>query len=104
MDQNARKKVRLTERTYNRLRQEKERPTTPTLIEAQHTISARLDGTFQNFWEVNVYLCTFVYRVCIIIFMHTCHFFEVLRHIFVRRGIGSLCTFPFKKMKTSLCL
>ena len=43
----------LSEKAYSRLRQEKERPKTATLKEAQQHILPHLETTFKKFWEVS---------------------------------------------------
>ena len=43
----------LSEKAYTRLRQEKDRPKTATLKEAQQHILPHLETTFRKFWEVS---------------------------------------------------
>ncbi|KAI0239141.1 hypothetical protein LSAT2_010110 [Lamellibrachia satsuma] len=52
LNQGSRKKVLLSEKAYTRLRQEKDRPKTPTLKESQQHILPQLEQIFSNFMEM----------------------------------------------------
>lgn len=53
MESGAKKFVKLTEKVYNRLSTEKERPKTPTLKESQNVAVAFINTMFRQFFEVS---------------------------------------------------
>ena len=52
IEQGARKKVLLSDKAYNRMKNEIERPKTPTLVEIQQHLTPQLESTFKRFWKV----------------------------------------------------
>ena len=56
LEQGARKKVLMSDKVYDKLKKEKERPKTPTLKECQHHLLPSLDSLFKTFWEVDYVL------------------------------------------------
>ena len=52
LEQGARKKVHLSDKVYTRLENERDRPKTPTLKEAQQYLLPQLQEHFDNFWKV----------------------------------------------------
>ena len=53
IEQGARKKVLLSDKAYNRLRTEGDRPHTPTLKEIQNHLAPQLEEYFKRFWKVS---------------------------------------------------
>ena len=54
IEQGARKKVLLSDKAYNRMRNERERPHSPTLHEIQTHLAPQLETTFKRFSKVLV--------------------------------------------------
>ena len=54
LEQGARKKVLMSDKVYDKLKKEKERPKTPTLKECQHHLVPPLDSLFKTFWEASI--------------------------------------------------
>ena len=52
MDQGAKKKVPLSDRVYNKLKSERDRPKTGTLKDTQHYILSQIEESFNRFWIV----------------------------------------------------
>ncbi len=53
MEQGAKKKVHLSDRVYNKLKTEKDRPRTGTLKDAQTYLNTQLEEVFSRFWAVS---------------------------------------------------
>lgn len=53
MEQGAKKKVHLSDRVYNKLKTERDRPKSPTLRDTQHYILPQIEESFSRFWAVS---------------------------------------------------